>query len=174
MIGSPAFRSSGLLAISVTIVLLALVSLNTHALAQAGSTGGTIGQSNKSISGEQQTPTPRGNTHSARPAPSRPAAATSHYIGCFRDQGNPFGASGRDLNGSMTSDDNLSSARCIALCRSQGFAYAGTQDARQCFCGKSYGGSGAADNCNMACGGNSAEMCGGSWANSVYRVSGTK
>ena len=38
----------------------------------------------------------------------------------------------------------------------------------QCFCGNSYGLYGLATNCNMACNGNSNEICGGNWANSVY------
>jgi hypothetical protein len=81
---------------------------------------------------------------------------------------------GRDIDGFISNDAGMTSARCIAVCRSQGFPYAGTQYATYCFCGRSYGRSGAADNCNMAGGGNPSEMCGGTSANSVYIVSSAK
>jgi hypothetical protein len=160
--------------------LSALATTNSAALAQAGSAGGTLGKQDKSLSGERQEEEPAQPrpTRSVKPAPAKPAAAASQYIGCFRDQqaGNPFVATtqGRDVNGFITNDAAMTSARCIAVCRSQGFAYAATQDATYCFCGNSYGRSGAADNCNMACGGNPGEMCGGGWANSVYSLSGAK
>ena len=38
----------------------------------------------------------------------------------------------------------------------------------QCFCSNWYGTYGLSTNCNKACNGNSNEICGGSWANSVY------
>jgi hypothetical protein len=164
-----------LVAIAFVAGVLASFAASATAFAQSGSTGGTLGKQDKSQSGERQEETPAPG-HTAKPAPAKPAAATSRYIGCFRDQqsGNPLVATtqGRDVNGLITNDANMTSARCIAVCRKQGFAYAGTQYATYCFCGSSYGRSGAADNCNMACGGNPAEMCGGAWANSVYSVSG--
>lgn len=137
------------------------------AFAQAGSTGGTLGNTDKSISGDRVEEAPT-RSRAPKSTAARPRANSSHYIGCFRGQGEAFGTSGRDLNGSFTSRANLTTASCVALCRSQGFAYAGTQHSEQCFCGASYGRSGGANNCDMACGGNSAEMCGGLWANSVY------
>ena len=156
----------------VCVMSALLVSPIGLAFAQAGSTGGTIGKTEKSISGGEQAPTPRQGVskRASSPAPS----ATARYLGCFRDQQTnplPGAIASRDLNGLMTNDAGMTSARCIALCRSQGFTYAGTQYSTYCFCGNAYGRSGAANNCNMTCGGNPAEMCGGGWANSVYRVS---
>ena len=42
----------------------------------------------------------------------------------------------------------------------------------QCFCGNSYGSYGAAaeTDCWQTCNGNSAEICGGPWRNSVYKI----
>lgn len=139
----------------------------------AESTGGSIGKTDKSISGGEQAPAARQGTakRGGTPAP----AATARLLGCFRDQQKNWlaGANtqGRDLDGFMTNAAGMTSARCIAVCRSQGFTYAGTQYATYCFCGNAYGRSGAANNCDTPCGGNAAEMCGGGWANSVYRVS---
>ncbi len=56
------------------------------------------------------------------------------------------------------------------FCRSQGFPYAGTQYGSWCFCGELYGRSGKANNCDVPCGGDRHQTCGGSWANSVYQV----
>lgn len=58
--------------------------------------------------------------------------------------------------------------RCIQVCASKGFKYAGVQYSESCLCGNSYGKFGAASNCNMACTGDSRQVCGGGNANSVY------
>ena len=53
----------------------------------------------------------------------------------------------------------------------QGFQYAGVQHSSECFCGNEYDkyGRAAAGDCNMACAGNSSQICGGGWRNSVYK-----
>jgi len=99
-----------------------------------------------------------------------PPAPTGQYMGCYRDQGDPTGTGGRDLNGYAVQQGNMTSARCTEECTQRGYTYAGTQYGSWCFCGQSYGRSGPADNCNMQCSGSSGEVCGGTWANSVYRV----
>jgi len=64
--------------------------------------------------------------------------------------------------------------KCTTQCRLLGYLYAGLQDASQCFCGNSYGNQGhtrvSDSTCTFACAGNSAEICGGSWLNSIYAV----
>jgi hypothetical protein len=85
------------------------------------------------------------------------------YLGCWRDDSNrvleKFHEQGLTTN-----------SKCIATCREKGFAFAGTQYSNNCFCGNSYDRLGKLDEsqCNSACAGNSAEKCGGPWANSVY------
>ena len=39
-----------------------------------------------------------------------------------------------------------------------------------CFCGDTYGTYGKSDNCTKSCTGNSNEICGTYWSNSVYDV----
>lgn len=97
-------------------------------------------------------------------------AQTPAFLGCFKDQGDPQGTNGRDLSGFMVSAPNMTGAQCAATCQSRGFTYAGTQYGSYCFCGNEYGKSGPAANCNVPCAGNPGEMCGGAWANSVYRT----
>ena len=93
------------------------------------------------------------------------------YLGCFRDGGDPNGLRGRDLYGATIFDDpNMTIEKCINYCKSRGFRYAGVQYSKQCFCGNSYGRYGRATNCNMRCSGNKSQICGGSWANTIYKI----
>jgi hypothetical protein len=91
-------------------------------------------------------------------------------LGCFKDQGDSQGTRGRDLNGLMWSNAEMTTEKCQEHCKTRGYAYAGTQYSYQCFCGNSYGRSGTASNCNMPCKGNKSQTCGGVWANSVYKL----
>lgn len=97
---------------------------------------------------------------------------SSNYIGCFKDSGDPDphrSIAKRDLNGRYVGGEkNMNANRCIQSCK--GYKYAATQWGDHCFCGNSFGRYGEADNCDFTCVGNSGEKCGGTWANSVYRV----
>ena len=100
-------------------------------------------------------------------------AAPDGYLGCFAD--NPDaqtnGLRGRVLGGAMIPNDGaMTNEKCTRFCGERGFAYAGTQYARWCFCGDSHADRGVSDNCTMSCTGNPGETCGGGWANSVYRA----
>ncbi len=98
------------------------------------------------------------------PAPASAAAAAAGYLGCFKDQGK------RDLDGHTFYDGKMTAQLCISACRAKGFSYAATQYAGHCFCGNKYGAAGPATNCDAKCTGNRDEICGGTWANSVYKV----
>ena len=62
--------------------------------------------------------------------------------------------------------------KCIALCRADNYPYAGLQYFDQCWCGHSYDKYKVLpeSSCNTICKDSSGKMCGGSWANSVYRT----
>lgn len=98
------------------------------------------------------------------PTPSTAATAAAGYLGCFKDQGK------RDLDGHTFYDGKMTAQLCVSTCRDKGFSYAATQYAGHCFCGNKYGASGPATNCDTKCTGNRDEICGGTWANSVYKV----
>jgi hypothetical protein len=100
--------------------------------------------------------------------PATPHRLTVAKLGCFRDQDG--GGQGRDLDGLMMSMPNMTTEICTETCAVRGFPFAGTQDSVQCFCGARYGRTGTSDACNMRCGGNPNETCGGFWANLVYQV----
>lgn len=88
----------------------------------------------------------------------------TRYIGCFKDTYD------RDLKGYTQQDARMTLQLCADICRQKGFRYAAAQYGAQCFCGNSYGRHGKAANCDMMCAGNSNEVCGGSWANSLYEL----
>ena len=56
----------------------------------------------------------------------------------------------------------------------QNYWYAATQAKTECFCANEYDLLGPADNCDMACGGDSSQICGGAWALSVYLIATCK
>lgn len=95
--------------------------------------------------------------------PSTPVT-TARYLGCYVDN------SARDLTGHQVRLTNMTRSACIRLCREEGYRYAGVQWASYCFCGAQYGRYGRApeDQCNTPCGGDSTEICGGTWRNSVF------
>ncbi len=92
------------------------------------------------------------------------------YIGCFRDRGNPFGYKDRDVNAFGFNSDKMTVEICVNECARRGYKFAALQYSQSCMCGNSYGKFGKANNCNMTCKGKASEVCGGSWANSIYEV----
>jgi hypothetical protein len=93
-----------------------------------------------------------------------------NLLGCYadNDKAPSAGTAGRDLDGAITQSNSLTKAQCVTNCGSQGFGYAGLQFGQWCFCGQSYGKFGFSSGCSMPCAGDPNEICGGSWANSVY------
>ena len=98
-----------------------------------------------------------------------------NYEGCYRDQGNPYTYKDRDIHAfGYNSDDSLTIESCVRECGRRGYKYGALQYSRSCVCGNSYGKYGKANNCNMKCTGDSSEICGGAWANSVYKIHNPK
>lgn len=96
--------------------------------------------------------------------------APAGYLGCFADGGGRGDTKARDLDGFRTADSAMTPARCVDICTRRRFEFAGVQYGKQCFCGDRHGAFGPATNCNMLCAGDGGNVCGGFWANSVYRV----
>ena len=105
------------------------------------------------------TPVPQPPPTATPPADASAAAS----LGCFRDD-----RWNRDLKGFTFNEPGMTTGRCISACAQRGFKFAATQYSTHCFCDNAYGKFGAGTNCNMPCGGNKAEMCGGYSVNSVY------
>jgi hypothetical protein len=93
------------------------------------------------------------------PAASAPPGAP--YLGCFVD------AAVHVLPERLISEDDMTPARCAANC--EGYTYFGTQYSRECYCGNIAPVEVAPQSeCNMACSGDAAEMCGAGMRLSVY------
>ncbi|PKK45046.1 hypothetical protein CI102_10584 [Trichoderma harzianum] len=106
------------------------------------------------------------------PSKGNSAAATVGgytYAGCYQDN------IGRVLTGDILPNlGPMTNDKCVANCVSKGFSIAATEYGGQCYCGNDLVGSSklAESQCSMACEGNSKEVCGGSWAISVYSKTG--
>ena len=87
------------------------------------------------------------------------------YLGCFADM------SSRVLPYFVYASSYNTTETCAFACAYHGYAYAGAQGRAQCFCGETYGAYGPASDCTLTCPGDATEMCGGNYANSVYRTS---
>ncbi|KAF8556655.1 DUF1929-domain-containing protein [Imleria badia] len=95
---------------------------------------------------------------------------TWKYAACYVDNAN-----GRVL-GNEYDNSTTTVESCIAHCSASSFTLAAIEYSTQCFCGNELvnGAVQAPDSdCNMACGGNSAEACGGPNRVSVYTSTGS-
>lgn len=91
------------------------------------------------------------------------------YQGCYVD-----GTNGRILNHQLDDNQQLTQQSCVAACVAAGYTIAGMEYGIQCFCDNQIynGGALAASqtDCNMACGGDSTEMCGAGNRMSLYSL----
>jgi len=93
------------------------------------------------------------------------------YNACWVDN-----VHGRIINGNDFGNAHITVESCIATCIANNFTVAGLEYSTQCFCGNvliNGAVQGAQSTCNMPCGGNSAEFCGGPNRLSVYTSNGS-
>uniref|UniRef100_A0A1I8JK67 WSC domain-containing protein n=1 Tax=Macrostomum lignano TaxID=282301 RepID=A0A1I8JK67_9PLAT len=105
------------------------------------------------------------------------------YVGCYVD----FTGGVRDLNelsgvtrigeyeiisSRCVSNTDMSHELCSSVCSLGGFAYFGVQSGKACLCGSSFGSQGKANesDCSTKCRGNSSQICGAPWRNSVFAL----
>eukprot|EP01060_Flectonema_neradi_P041556 TRINITY_DN98_c0_g1_i4.p1 TRINITY_DN98_c0_g1~~TRINITY_DN98_c0_g1_i4.p1 ORF type:complete len:469 (+),score=99.64 TRINITY_DN98_c0_g1_i4:261-1667(+) len=70
----------------------------------------------------------------------------------------------------MNYPGNNTIENCHFECKERGYKYFGVQESTWCHCGNDYGKYGNSTNCTLLCAGNSLEICGGPWANSIYKM----
>lgn len=99
------------------------------------------------------------------------------FVGCAPEEGPAGDGLGRTLTGSLYADDLLTNEICVAYCGSLGFRYAGSEYTRECWCGDEYPETrepgttlGDLAGCNMRCGGDPSQYCGGAGWMSLYEV----
>ncbi|EJT99498.1 WSC-domain-containing protein, partial [Dacryopinax primogenitus] len=97
---------------------------------------------------------------------STPTSSGWANLGCRLD------ARARALTGPSQDVSTNSVENCEQFCGSQGYIYAGVEYGSQCYCGNTLsngaGGTASSSDCNIACSGNSAETCGGSYRLNLY------
>ncbi|KAK8029950.1 WSC domain-containing protein [Apiospora rasikravindrae] len=103
------------------------------------------------------------------------------YLGCFKDGmsgGRTVGGGGDANSGSMKDAPDMTVDKCMKICgeaQGGGMTYAGVEYKTQCFCGKSLTtegrkpANGTIGECNMPCGGDAKQICGGYGQVSVYQ-----
>ena len=101
---------------------------------------------------------------------SKGSSETWTYQGCYTDL-----IPDRNTRSLAHWGNGDSSTSCANNCYSAGYTIAGTEYGGQCFCGNTMTSTTKKDDsdCNTACAGTSAEMCGGASRLSVYAKSGT-
>lgn len=111
------------------------------------------------------------NIPQCKPAASLPGSGqpTSGGTVCLADnpKADPNGTANRDLDGAYRNSQTMTNQACLAFCA--GYKFAATQYGSWCFCGNShtFNKTEEAGTCNMPCAGDSKQICGGSWSNSV-------
>jgi beta-D-xylosidase 4 len=101
------------------------------------------------------------------PIPVTPAPPSIEPLGCFQDSLN------RTLNGPVTTTATNTVQECATTCNAAGFLYAGVESARECWCSNTLSNSSAPvvqTSCNLACTGDSDELCGGASFIDVFKI----
>ncbi|CAG8705460.1 1872_t:CDS:1 [Rhizophagus irregularis] len=93
-----------------------------------------------------------------------------NYRGCIED--NRY-CGQRVLGNKCTNTETMTVEECINYCREGNYRYAGLEARVQCFCGNTYNPLGrllGSEYCSNSCPGNNYQLCGGSFALSIYEV----
>jgi hypothetical protein len=83
--------------------------------------------------------------------------ARYRYAGCWKEN-----QPGRQLDTQVYTTDDNTNEKCVKACSDKGYAFAGTQYLRECWCGNTAPTVPAAEaDCNFPCTGNINQVCGG-------------
>jgi hypothetical protein len=110
------------------------------------------------------------NPSIVRPAPAAPTTLPSGWAAasspCIKE------VNGRALASATFAANNMTVPMCLAFCEAKGFAYAGVEFARECYCSGQLDNSASltsiSNNCNLVCAGDSLTLCGGANALQLY------
>ena len=119
------------------------------------------------------------STGTSGPLPYTDLAASKGFafVGCSPEARRADDGLGRTLTGASLAQDGMTNEVCLDFCRAKGYAYAGTEYRRECYCGNSVAPTRqpkttlvSLKDCSLTCLGNTAQYCGGqSWL-SLYRL----
>lgn len=114
-------------------------------------------------------------TSSSSATPTQTGPVVKDIVsGTWKSQGCWTEPQNRALPDKMYADDNMTLESCAKFCGDNGFPLFGAEYTRECWCGKALDPASqlAADqtNCNMLCGGDKLEYCGGPGRLNVYKA----
>ncbi|XP_069125008.1 xylosyltransferase 1-like [Argopecten irradians] len=97
--------------------------------------------------------------------PFKGTHSKGHYLGCYSDN-----MQNRDLRFIKEFPEDNSPTKCTNFCLLLGYAYAGLQYSKECWCGNHYGTHPMEDEgrCSSHCPGDREQKCGGYLTNSIY------
>ena len=117
------------------------------------------GTSSSIVAAAQATSTSSSSTSGT--APTLPSGWSS--LGCYTDSVNPRALPVTGWWGNATT-----SSGCVAGCEAEGYAFAGTENAGQCFCGNDLVQSVKTTGCDLPCTGEGGEICGAAGKLSLF------
>ncbi|TGJ79803.1 hypothetical protein E0Z10_g8959 [Xylaria hypoxylon] len=110
------------------------------------------------------------NTNFVGPAPPK-TLGTWQYQSCYMEPMSP-----RALDKLVKADDKMTIETCLEACGNAKYAYAGLEYGRECWCGaelypdlQDASDPSCAMQCDMTCGGNGMQICGGRGAITIYK-----
>ncbi|KAK3319130.1 carbohydrate-binding WSC domain protein [Apodospora peruviana] len=149
-------------------------SSTTSSSSSSSSTSSTSTTSSTSSSSSSST----SSTGTPTPLPYTDMTANGfRFIGCAPEERRATDGPGRVLPSALYAEDTMTNEKCMAFCATHGYAYAGTEYRRECWCGNGPIAPGRVPGttlaslagCNFSCMGNTAQICGGdSWL-SLYQ-----
>jgi hypothetical protein len=118
------------------------------------------------------------------PTPDPPAngftdltAEGFRFLGCAPEERWANDGAFRTLSGASFGSDTMTNQACAEFCTLQGFAYAGTEWSRECWCGNSVAPTrmpattlASLATCDFRCSGDAAQLCGGDAWLSLYEA----
>ncbi|WWD10488.1 hypothetical protein V865_008624 [Kwoniella europaea PYCC6329] len=156
--------------------ILSLTSI-VAALACIGSTGAvpvTAAASSAAASSAASSAASASASSTSTSASSAPSASASAWVvptGWAASSCVAEGTSGRALTWTSFSSSSMTIEKCLAYCDNYNMPLAGLEYSGECYCGNVLGNAASLSiksTCNMPCNGDSARICGGSGALSLY------
>ena len=143
-----------------------------------GSTTSSSSSTSSSSTTTSTTSTSSTSTTSSTPLPYTDMTAKGFaFVGCAPEEGRATDGPGRTLTGSLYADDAMTDGKCMDFCSSNGYAFAGTEYTRECWCGNSVAPGrepqttiSSLAGCNMLCEGDATQYCGGDAWLSLYKA----
>ncbi|PWN19324.1 WSC-domain-containing protein [Microstroma glucosiphilum] len=136
---------------------------STSTTSTTSSTSSTVTTTTRATSSSTSSTT--SSSTSTAPVPASTFSYGGQDAGCYEDTGS---TGTRSLNALSYTNAQMTNEMCANYCGKNNYPFAGTQYSTECFCGYSLPVT-KSNACNMPCGGNSTETCGGSWLLNVTR-----